>query len=200
MSCQPRGPPFTGPATETRQRAGLTRHPSDDAVGIIWPRAVTFPVIGSVRAGPARVLEGGWMDDVETIKQRKDRYCRLVETKDWAGYGKCFTDDVTKDTTESGGNVITHSDAFLTFLTAKIADGATVRQATPPRSRSPRRPRRPGFGRWRTWCGSRTDRSSTGMATSTSITKGEMASAHHGLHAHQVAPRLRRPTRLVSSR
>jgi uncharacterized protein (TIGR02246 family) len=72
------------------------------------------------------------MDDVEAIKQLKARYCRLMDTKDWAGYRKCFTDDVTMDTTESGGNVITGADAFLTFLTAMIGDVVTVHQCHTP--------------------------------------------------------------------
>src|SRR5262249_38216189 len=63
---------------------------------------------------------GGAMDDVEEIKKLKARYCRLMDTKDWAGYRQVFTDDVTMDTTDSGGGVITGADEFLEFLVPTI--------------------------------------------------------------------------------
>ena len=66
------------------------------------------------------------MDDVEAIKQLKARYCRTMDTKDWASMREVFTDDVTVDTTDSGGNVITGADQFLTFLRATIGDVVTV--------------------------------------------------------------------------
>ena len=72
------------------------------------------------------------MDDIETIKQLKARYCRLMDTKDWTGYRRCFTDDVTMDTTDSGGNVITGGDEFLTFLIGAIGDVVTVHQCHTP--------------------------------------------------------------------
>jgi ketosteroid isomerase-like protein len=81
-----------------------------------------------------RVNERGeaGMDDVEAIKQLKARYCRLMDTKDWAGYRRLFTDDVTMDTTDSGGSVITGADDFLVFLTATIGDVVTVHQCHTP--------------------------------------------------------------------
>jgi hypothetical protein len=72
------------------------------------------------------------MDDAEAIKRLKARYCRYMDTKDWTGYRACFADDVTMDTTDSGGNVITGADAFLTFLTATIGDAVTVHQCHTP--------------------------------------------------------------------
>ena len=72
------------------------------------------------------------MDDKEAIKQLKARYCRLMDTKDWAAYRQCFTDDVTMDTTDSGGNVISGADEFLTFLIAAIGDVVTVHQCHTP--------------------------------------------------------------------
>ena len=72
------------------------------------------------------------MDDIEAIKQLKARYCRLMDTKDWAGYRQVFTDDVTMDTTDSGGNVITGADDFLEFLVATIGDVVTVHQCHTP--------------------------------------------------------------------
>jgi uncharacterized protein (TIGR02246 family) len=72
------------------------------------------------------------MDDIEAIKQLKARYCRLMDTKDWAGYRQVFTDDVTMDTTESGGGVITGADQFLEFLVAAIGEVITVHQCHTP--------------------------------------------------------------------
>ena len=72
------------------------------------------------------------MDDVEAIKQLKARYCRLMDTKDWAAYRQVFADDVTMDTTDSGGGVITGADQFLAFLMAAIGDVITVHHCHTP--------------------------------------------------------------------
>jgi uncharacterized protein (TIGR02246 family) len=72
------------------------------------------------------------MDDIEAIKQLKARYCRLMDTKDWAAYRRVFTDDVTMDTTDAGGNVITGADEFMEFLIPMIGDVVTVHQCHTP--------------------------------------------------------------------
>lgn len=54
--------------------------------------------------------------DVEAIKQLKARYCRLLDTKDWAGWREIFTDDFVSDTTESGGVLITGADNMVAFI------------------------------------------------------------------------------------
>jgi len=72
------------------------------------------------------------MDDIEAIKQLKARYCRLLDTKDWAGYRQLFTDDVTMDTTDSGGGVVTGVDDFLAFLVDVLGDTVTVHQCHTP--------------------------------------------------------------------
>ena len=72
------------------------------------------------------------MDDIEAIKQLKGRYCRLMDTKDWDGYRRVFTDDVTMDTTDAGGNVITGADDFVEFLVGVIGDAVTVHQCHTP--------------------------------------------------------------------
>ncbi len=66
------------------------------------------------------------MDDVEAIKQLKARYCRTMDTKDWAAMRKVFADDVTVDSADSGGNVTTGADAFLEFLQGAIGSAVTV--------------------------------------------------------------------------
>jgi uncharacterized protein (TIGR02246 family) len=72
------------------------------------------------------------MDDIEAIKQLKARYCRLMDTKDWDCYRQVFTDDVTMDTSDAGGNVITGADEFMEFLLGAIGDVVTVHQCHTP--------------------------------------------------------------------
>jgi uncharacterized protein (TIGR02246 family) len=71
-------------------------------------------------------------DDIEAIKQLKARYCRTMDTKDWSAMRQLFTDDVTMDTTDSGGNVVTGADAFMAFLREAIGDVITVHQCHTP--------------------------------------------------------------------
>jgi hypothetical protein len=70
--------------------------------------------------------------DIEAIKQLKARYCRLLDTKDWAGYRQVLTDDVVMDTTASGGDVIAGGDPFLDFLRVALAGAVTVHQCHTP--------------------------------------------------------------------
>jgi uncharacterized protein (TIGR02246 family) len=72
------------------------------------------------------------MDDIEAIKQLKGRYCRTMDTKDWSAMRQVFADDVTMDTTASGGNVMTGADDFLAFLTQAIGDVVTVHHCHTP--------------------------------------------------------------------
>ena len=71
-------------------------------------------------------------DDIEAIKQLKARYCRTMDTKDWSAMRQVFTDDVTMDTTDSGGDVVTGADAFMAFLRGAIGDVVTVHQCHTP--------------------------------------------------------------------
>lgn len=72
------------------------------------------------------------MDDIEAIKQLKGRYCRLMDTKDWAGFRAVLCDDVTMDTSDSGGDVMTGADGFVAFLTQAIGEAVTVHQCHTP--------------------------------------------------------------------
>jgi hypothetical protein len=55
-----------------------------------------------------------------------------MDTKDWAGMRRVFADDVTMDTTDSGGGVITGADDFLAFLREAIGGAVTVHQCHTP--------------------------------------------------------------------
>jgi uncharacterized protein (TIGR02246 family) len=72
------------------------------------------------------------MEDIEAIKQLKARYCRTMDTKDWAAMRRVFTDDVTMDTTDSGGGVVSGADDFMAFLVGAIGDVVTVHQCHTP--------------------------------------------------------------------
>ena len=125
------------------------------------------------------------MDDIEAIKQLKARYCRTMDTKDWTAMREVFADDVTMDTTESGGDVVTGADDFMTFLTAPIADVVTVHQChTPEIELRVTEHVRPASGRWRTCCAGRTAPSCTATGTTTRPTsRAQRRVAHRVVHA-----------------
>lgn len=54
--------------------------------------------------------------EIESLKQLKARYCRLLDTKDWTAWRAIFTDDFLSDTSEAGGKVIEGADEFIAFL------------------------------------------------------------------------------------
>jgi uncharacterized protein (TIGR02246 family) len=66
------------------------------------------------------------VDDLEAIKVLKARYFRTMDTKQWDGMRRVFTDDVVMDTTESGGTIIAGADEFMTFLIPTLTDVVTV--------------------------------------------------------------------------
>ena len=72
------------------------------------------------------------MDDIdiiretEAIKQLKARYCRLLDTKDWAAWRNIFTDDFHSDTSEDGGKEIFGADEFVTFVRNYLGKKARV--------------------------------------------------------------------------
>lgn len=72
------------------------------------------------------------MDDVvrllelEELKQLKARYCRLLDTKQWAAWRELFTDDFDSDTTQAGGKRIRGGDAFVAFVRSHLGKSARV--------------------------------------------------------------------------
>lgn len=72
--------------------------------------------------------------DIEAIKQLKARYCRLLDTKDWAAWRELFTDDFVSDTSESGGAVISGAGEFVAFTRGNIGKPSqpTVHQVHSP--------------------------------------------------------------------
>lgn len=67
------------------------------------------------------------------ITQVKARYCRLLDTKDWAGYAQLFTEDFELDVSEGSSlPVIRGRDAALTQIRASIGDARTAHQVHMP--------------------------------------------------------------------
>ncbi|OBH78693.1 DUF4440 domain-containing protein [Mycobacterium scrofulaceum] len=61
------------------------------------------------------VADAATLLEIESIKQLKARYCRHLDTKDWAAWRTVFTDDFVSDTAEAGGKVIEGADEFVAF-------------------------------------------------------------------------------------
>lgn len=72
--------------------------------------------------------------EIEAIKQLKARYCRYLDSKDWAAWRTVFTDDFVGDTSEAGGKRITGADEFVAFVKQTLgkASQPTVHQVHAP--------------------------------------------------------------------
>jgi hypothetical protein len=66
------------------------------------------------------------VDDIEAIRRLKARYFRTMDTKDWDGMRRVFTDDVVIDTSEAGGGVVHGAHEFMTFLKGTLDGAVTV--------------------------------------------------------------------------
>ena len=71
---------------------------------------------------------------IEAIKQLKARYCRYLDTKDWAAWRALFTDDFVSDTADAGGKLIVGADDFVAFTRKGIGrpSQATAHQVHAP--------------------------------------------------------------------
>jgi hypothetical protein len=78
------------------------------------------------------------MTDIATIEARiaigevKARYCRCLDTKDWAGYADCFTEALELDTRPAGGLVTYTRDDALRVVRAAVETAATCHQVHSP--------------------------------------------------------------------
>ena len=70
--------------------------------------------------------------EIEAIKQLKARYCRFLDTKDWAAWRTLFADDFLSDTSPAGGKVIRGADEFVAFTRNSLRGQATVHQVHAP--------------------------------------------------------------------
>lgn len=62
------------------------------------------------------------------IANLKARYCRLLDTKDWEGWGQLFTEDFVQDVSGSGGGVFHGRDAAVAATRASIETAKTAHQ------------------------------------------------------------------------
>jgi hypothetical protein len=60
------------------------------------------------------------------ITETKARYCRCLDTKDWAGYADCFTEDLVLDTTPAGGYRVEGRDAAITTIRGSVENARTA--------------------------------------------------------------------------
>lgn len=62
------------------------------------------------------------------IANLKARYCRLLDTKDWEGWGQLFTEDFHQDVSGSGGGVFEGRDAAVAATRESIETAKTAHQ------------------------------------------------------------------------
>lgn len=63
------------------------------------------------------------------IGKVKSRYCRMVDTKDWAGLAALVTEDFELDVSEGTGVPVVHGrDAAIAMISASIGTATTVHQ------------------------------------------------------------------------
>lgn len=69
----------------------------------------------------------------EEIKALKARYCRFLDTKDWAGLASLFADDATLDVSqETGTPPIEGREAIIGQIRFAVDDAATAHQVHTP--------------------------------------------------------------------
>jgi uncharacterized protein (TIGR02246 family) len=69
------------------------------------------------------------------ICEVKARYCRCLDTKDWAGYADLFTEDLVLDTTASGGKRIEGRDAVVAMVRSSVEPAITTHHVHSPEIR-----------------------------------------------------------------
>jgi len=63
-------------------------------------------------------------EDWAAIVETKSRYCRCLDTKDWAGYGDCFTEDFLLLTPPDGKH--SGRDAAVAYVRSHVGPWKTV--------------------------------------------------------------------------
>jgi SnoaL-like domain len=70
---------------------------------------------------------------IEDIRTLKARYCRCLDTKDWAGFAELFTRDVVMDVSQDTGNPpLTGVPALLDQVKFAVKNAATSHQVHTP--------------------------------------------------------------------
>jgi 3-phenylpropionate/cinnamic acid dioxygenase small subunit len=71
-------------------------------------------------------------EDWKAICETKARYCRCMDTKDWAGWADVFTEDLVLDSTPAGGYRIEGRDAAIATVRGSIEHARTSHQVHNP--------------------------------------------------------------------
>ena len=71
-------------------------------------------------------------NDWVAICETKARYCRCMDTKDWAGWADCFTEDMVLDTSPAGGYRIEGREAAIKAVLGSIEHATTAHQVHNP--------------------------------------------------------------------
>lgn len=66
------------------------------------------------------------------IANLKAAYCRLLDTKDWDGWGALFTDDIHLDVTGSGGGTMDGRVTMVASVRGSIGQAKTAHQVHSP--------------------------------------------------------------------
>ncbi len=66
------------------------------------------------------------------ISEVKARYCRTLDTKDWAGYADVFTEDAELDTRPAGGSLTHGRDAVVSIVRSAVETATTAHQVHSP--------------------------------------------------------------------
>jgi hypothetical protein len=70
---------------------------------------------------------------IEEIKALKARYCRFLDTKDWAGLAGLFVDDAVLDVAQDTGNPpLAGREAIIAQIRFAVDDAATSHQVHTP--------------------------------------------------------------------
>ena len=70
--------------------------------------------------------------DWVAICETKARYCRCLDTKDWAGYADVFTEDLVLDTTPAGGFKAEGRDEAIRLIRQSVDHAKTAHQVQNP--------------------------------------------------------------------
>ncbi len=66
------------------------------------------------------------------ISETKARYCLCLDTKDWAGYADCFTEDLEMDTRPAGGILTIGRDETVGIVRRSVETAATCHHVHSP--------------------------------------------------------------------
>ena len=72
------------------------------------------------------------LSDYIAICETKARYCRALDTKDWAEYADVFTEDLLLDTEPAGGYKVQGRDEALRLVRRSVEHAKTAHQVHSP--------------------------------------------------------------------